>query len=290
MVKISLKSLMVLAAAMASLTFAASARADQWTKTYTISGHAQLRLSTNDGAIELNPASGNQIAARVETMGYKIDSSDVSVTEHQTGDSVEIEVHVPEHNFHFFDFGNDHRSVRIYVDVPRKSDLDIHSGDGSISACDIEGNLRLDSNDGHLRVSNLHGDLQFHTRDGRIEGSGLDGALNSESGDGSILLSGRFDRVDTHTRDGHIELGVENGSKMNGPWTVRTNDGRIHVRLPDGFSAQLDAHTGDGRISTEFPITVSGSLDPHSLRAKLGNGGEPLTIHSGDGSIFIEKI
>jgi Putative adhesin len=288
--KISKINFLVFAAAVASLGFANAAHADQWNKAYTISGHAQLRLTTNDGAIELNPSNGKQISARVETLGYRIDSSDVSITEHQTGDAVEIEVHVPQHNFHFFDFGNDHRSVHVYVDVPRESDLDIHSGDGSITARDIAGKVHLDSGDGHLRVSNLHGDLQFHTRDGRIEGSGLDGALSADTGDGSILLSGRFDRVDAHTRDGHIELGIENGSKMNGPWTVRTNDGRIHVRLPDGFSAQLDANTRDGRITSEFPITVSGSLDPRSLRAKLGGGGESLTIRSGDGSIFIEKI
>src|SRR5579862_15937 len=285
-----MKHAVVVAAAMATLALSAGARADQWNKSYTIGGHAQLRLTTNDGAIEISPSSSNQIAARVETVGYRIDSSDVTITEHQSGDAVEIDVHVPQHDFHIFNFRNDRHSVRVYVDVPRESDLDVHSGDGSITAREIKGTLKLDSGDGHLRVDDLKGDLRFHTRDGRIEGSGLDGSLMAETGDGSIVLSGRFDRLDAHTRDGHIELGIQNGSKMNGPWSVRTNDGRIHVRLPDGFSAELDAHTGDGRISTEFPITVSGSLDPRSIRAKLGSGGESLTIRSGDGSIFIEKI
>jgi DUF4097 and DUF4098 domain-containing protein YvlB len=286
-VKISSRQFLVAALAIVTFGFAAGARAEQWTKTYAVTGHAQVRLTTNDGSIEVNPAAGNQIVARVDTMGLKIDPNDVTIDEHQTGDLVQIEVHVKQHS-RFISV--QWHSPKIYLDVPRESDLDLHSGDGSISAHDIKGSLRFDSGDGNLRVDNLHGDLRFHSGDGHIEGSGLDGALEAETGDGNINVRGRFDRVEAHSGDGDVEINIENGSKMNGPWTVHTSDGKVRMRLPDGFSAELDAHTGDGRISTDFPITMSGSLNPSSLRGKLGNGGESLKITSGDGSIYIEKI
>jgi DUF4097 and DUF4098 domain-containing protein YvlB len=277
----------MVAAAVGALGIASGVQAEQWNKTYTISGHAQLRLTTNDASIEVTPAAGNQIAARVDTMGMKLGPDDVSITEHQTGDTVEIEVHIKQHS-HFISV--QWHSPKIFLDVPRESDLDLHSGDGSITAHDIKGNLRLDTGDGNLRIDNLHGELRLHSGDGRIEGSGLDGTLDAETGDGSINVRGRFDRVDARSGDGNVELSIENGSKMGGPWSVHTSDGKIRMRLPDGFDAQLDAHTGDGRISTDFPISMSGELNSNSLRGKLGNGGESLRVTSGDGSIYIEKI
>jgi DUF4097 and DUF4098 domain-containing protein YvlB len=286
---ISVRSGFAVALAACALAFAGSARADHWEKTYTISGHAQLHLETNDGSVEITPSNSNTISARVETGGWKLGSPDeVMLEEHQTGDSVEIQIRLREH--HNWGFGINNRWIHVYLDVPKQADLDIHTGDGGISAHDITGNLRLDSGDGSLHVDSLKGDLKLHTGDGRIEGAGLDGNLNADSGDGSLLIRGRFDRVDAHTGDGNIDLAIENGSKMAMPWMVRTGDGRIHMRLPDSFDAELDAHTGDGRISTEFPMYVNGSLESGTLRGKIGNGGQSLTLRSGDGSISIEKL
>ena len=62
------------------------------------------------------------------------------------------------------------------------------------------------------------------------------------------------------------------------------------MSLPNDFSADLDAHTGDGRIDLDFAVTMSGSLSSGTIRGKLGGGGQPLTIRSGDGSIYIEKL
>jgi len=279
----------IAAAAIAILTLCNGARADNWNKTYAISGHAQLRLETNDGAVEIIPGNGKQISARVETESWKLGPSDVTLTEHQTGDSVEIIIHVPNEHFHFFGNGI-RRSLHVYLEVPAESDLDIHTGDGSITARDVAGNIRLDTGDGSMRVDGMKGQLRFHSGDGRIEGERLDGALRADSGDGSIMLRGRFDVVDAHSGDGHIEITVENGSRMNAPWMVRTGDGRINMRLPETFNASVDAHTGDGRINFDFPLTVNGSMNSGTLRGKLGSGGESLTLRSGDGNIYIQKL
>lgn len=271
-----------------TLAMCGASRADQWNKSYSISGHAQLRFTTNDGTIEVISADVKKIDARVETSGWRIGSSDVQISEHQTGDAVEIEARVPRHENFFF--GSNNRSVRVYLSVPRESDLDVHTGDGNLTARDIQGNLRLDTGDGTMRADGLHGTLRFHTGDGHIEGSGLDGDVDADTGDGSIVLDGRFDEMAARTGDGNIELTVEAGSHMKGPWNVHTGDGHVRMRLPNDFSADLDAHTGDGKINLDFSVTMSGSLSSGTIRGKLGNGGQTLTIRSGDGSIYIEKL
>ncbi|HXN64859.1 MAG TPA: DUF4097 family beta strand repeat-containing protein [Candidatus Acidoferrales bacterium] len=270
------------------LAISGAVQADQWNKSYSIAGHAQLRFTTNDGAIEIISADANKIDVRVETSGWRIGSSEVQISEQQTGDAVEIEVRVPRHNGFFF--GSNSRSVRVYLTVPRESDLDVHSGDGDLTARDVHGNLRLDTGDGALRVDGLHGTLRFHTGDGHIDGSGLDGDVDADTGDGSVTLRGRFEEMAARTGDGNIELTAENGSRMKGPWNIHTGDGHVRMRLPNDFSADLDAHTGDGKIDLDFAVTMSGSLSSGTIRGKLGGGGLPLTIRSGDGSIYIEKL
>src|ERR1035438_7815806 len=84
--------------------------ADDWSKKYTIAGHPDLRVDTNDGAVTIRTWDRKEIEARVTTSGWKIGSGEVTVTDHQTGDRVELEVRIPHRVFEV-SFG--HRSVRI---------------------------------------------------------------------------------------------------------------------------------------------------------------------------------
>jgi hypothetical protein len=101
----------------------------------------------------------------------------------------------------------------------------------------------------------------------------------------AINVRGRFDVLDLRTGDGGIEATAEAGSKVEAAWSLRSGDGGITLRLPEGLSADLDAHTGDGGIVLDKPVTVRGTISPDTVRGKLGAGGLPLQIHTGDGSI-----
>jgi hypothetical protein len=227
-------------------------------------------VDTNDASIEISRGSGNNIAARVTTNNYPIGTGGVRVTEHQDGDKVELSVHVPNQGVHFGWSTN--RRVRIEIQVPQETTLDLHSGDGHINVDGTSGGARIDTSDGAVEVRNFSGNINARTSDGHIT---VDGILSEV-----YLKSG----------DGHIDFTARPGSKMDRGWLIHTSDGRIHVSLPDNFSAELYAHTGDGHITTEFPITVSGSMERSHLRGKLNQGGELLEISSGDGSIHVGKL
>src|SRR5271170_7075065 len=110
--------------------------ADDWSKKFTISGHPDLRIDTNDGAVIVRTWDRKEIEARVTTVGWKIGSGEVTVVDHQTGDRVELEVRIPHRNFEI-SFG--HRSVRIELEVPREIRTDIHTGDGGITVDGLHG-------------------------------------------------------------------------------------------------------------------------------------------------------
>ena len=246
--------------------FAASARADEWKKTFTVSGKPDLRVDANDASIEVRSADRKDVEVTVTTERLKIGPGNVTVSDHQTGDRIEIEVRRP-HQYISFSFHS--YSLRVQVSVPRDVNLDLHSGDGHIAVSDVVGQLTLDSSDGRIEADRVDGVLRAHTSDGRIR------------------VDGRFDDLELKTSDGRIEAAVRPGSKMSSSWSVRTSDGGIELRVPENFAADLDVHTGDGHIDSDLPVTVSGSLSRSNLRGKLNGGGFLLEIRSGDGSIHL---
>src|ERR1043166_6035748 len=122
-------ALLVLLVFTAMLVAARTAQADEWHKTYTVSGKATVHVETNDGAVRVSTWDGKQIEARVETIGWKIDNSEVRIIERQSGARWDLEARVP--NTHW-NLGVSRRSLRIELKIPREADLSVRTGDGSV--------------------------------------------------------------------------------------------------------------------------------------------------------------
>ena len=251
------------------LMLTSAVHADEWTRQYKLSGHPTLRVETSDADIDVRSSASNQIDARVLTRGWKISPDQVQILEHQNGDQVTIEVRRPSHHFYF---GIHDQSIRIELKVPRDSDLDMHTSDGTIAVADVNGELRLESGDGNLELS------------------GIAGRLNANTHDGTVHARGRFDVLDVHTGDGNIELDAEAGSTMASSWALRTGDGRIELRLPPDLAADLNARSGDGSVTLDVPVVVEGTVRENYIRGKLNGGGQPLELRTGDGNIRVSKL
>ena len=255
------------AVARVTVGLAAPAAADQWSKTYPVPGAADLWMKTSDGGVRIEAWDRQEIEARLETVGYTIDK-DFELIESQTGSRVAIEAKFPSMTVNL---GIGRRSLAFVLRVPRETKLDINTGDGSV------------------HVAGVKGDLRLHSGDGSIEGTDLDGRLNATTGDGGIRVAGRFDGLDVRTGDGGVEASAKPGSAAASAWSVSTGDGGVTLRLPDGFKAELSADTGDGSITMNVPLTMSGSVSRSHVKGTLGGGGGSIRIHTGDGSIRVDR-
>jgi DUF4097 and DUF4098 domain-containing protein YvlB len=246
------------------------ARADEWTRQYTLTGKPEVHVTTNDGNVRVDTWDKQEIEARVKTIGWRIANNEVHVIDRQSGNQVELEVREP-HSWNW-NWGGRRHSIKIELKIPRESSLQVNTKDGNIELYGAKGELRLS------------------TGDGKIDASGIDGRLIASTGDGHIHIEGRFDQLDLRTGDGHIEARALPGSKLAAGWNLRTGDGNVLLHLPADLQADLDAHTHDGHITLDFPVTVSGSLGRSTIRGKINGGGAMLTVHTGDGSIRLEKL
>ncbi|HUM07197.1 MAG TPA: DUF4097 family beta strand repeat-containing protein [Terriglobales bacterium] len=246
----------------------AAALADDWSKTYEVGQNPQLRVDTSDADIRLDTWDQNKIEAHVATQHDKIGEGGVKIIERQNANSVEIEVRMPARHFSI-DWGQ-HR-VTIDIRMPREGKVNLRTGDGRIS------------------VNHLKGDMDFYSGDGRLEADDVDGTVRARTGDGSMRVSGRFDAVDVSSGDGHVSLTARAGSRVQQPWELRTADGSVELEVPADLAADLDLHTGDGHISLNVPLTVEGKFNGQDIHGKLNGGGNRVVVHTGDGSITVDK-
>jgi Putative adhesin len=263
------------------------AQAEEVDKTFSITGHARVRIETDDAGVRVSTGDIKQVEVRVVYTGYKLDR-DLRVNAQQNGDAVDI-VAKTSGGIGFWNWGPHHASVRVEVHMPQNADLTVHSGDGSVEADSITGNVDVTTGDGSITVQGAKGNIRFHSGDGHIEARGLDGSVDASAGDGHISLEGRFDALSIRTGDGSVSARALAGSKVASNWTIHTGDGSVDLEVPGDLQADLDASTHDGHISMGLPVTVEGSFSSSSIHGKLNGGGATLSIRTGDGSIHLSK-
>jgi DUF4097 and DUF4098 domain-containing protein YvlB len=252
------------------LTVAPFARAYEWSKTYTITGKPDLRVETSDANIHVDTWSQNTIDVRVTSQYYKIGEHGLRIEERQSGDSVELGIHFP-HDVHMFTFNIHTYRVDVEIHMPREGRVNLRTGDGSI------------------RLANFKGEMDLQTGDGHQDIDSVDGTLRARASDGHISAAGRFDVLELGTGDGRIEARALAGSTMTSSWNLHTGDGSVTLELPSNFAADVDLHTSDGHITADIPVAVEGRLGEKNIHGKINGGGPLLTVHTGDGSIHLQR-
>jgi hypothetical protein len=242
-----------------------SSHAVAWHKNFGPMGRRpEIRVASNNADVRVYASDRQDIEAVLYT-DRKI-SSDI-VTDRQSGNRVELDVHVPNQ----WAAGFSQPSVILELKIPLGSDIDIRSGNGSVMVRGAQGNLTI------------------HTDDGNIEARGISGTLRIDSGNGDLQVEGTVTAVDLRTRRGNIAAQINPGSNMNSGWVVRTGDGDVDLRLPADFSADLDVSAGDGNVRLDFPMAMIGGGRQSSIRGPINGGGQHLELHSDKGNIMVRK-
>lgn len=277
-------------------------------KRFTVSGVADVRVTTFDGSIQVQSWDRPDVLIEVEKRGTTKESVDaLEVRSEQNGNVVELEVKRPRsESFTGIGF---HRtaSARLIVSVPRNTNVRARSGDGSIAIEGIRGRLELRTGDGSIKAVDVAGELTLNTGDGSVTVDGAEGVLDLNTGDGGVSVSGKLGTVRLHSGDGAIVYRAQPGTTMTGAWEITTGDGSVTMYLPREFGAEIDAYTGDGGIRNDLEVVADSGpnleradddrreprrerreSERRTLRGRVGAGGPELRIRTGDGAIRLK--
>lgn len=268
-------------------------------KRFTVTGRPQLQLETFNGAIEVHSWDRQEVEVEIEKRAMEQAVVDgMTVTAEQQGDRIVVKVSAPpRREFDGIQVGvHFGPSARLIVAMPRDSELEAVSRDGSITVEDLSGTIRLTTSDGSIRATRLAGEIVARSGDGSIRMERIEGKLDLETDDGSITLEARPTALRARTSDGTIRLDVDPDAVMAEDWDVQTADGSVTLTLPPSFNAEIDAETRDGSVRASHPSLSGETRDGESrqerrrtLKGTLGTGGRTLKVRTGDGTIRIES-
>ena len=274
--------------ALTTFALAPALAAQDWQKSYPISGKPSLTVSTGDASTDLHPC-GDCREVRIHVQWNDRHPDDYTLNEFQSGDHINFELKEKQH-FHM-NIGNRHEP-RVIVETPKELDLEARTSDGALKVYGVQGTISLHTSDGSVDVADVAGALRLVASDGSIRIHNVMGTLESKSSDGGVTIDGRLTGVQVHTSDGSLDLTLADGSQLTTASRIEASDGSVKIRLPKTLAADLDIHTSDGHIDCQLPLTMNGynSGGGHNIRGRLNNGGTPLTIHTSDGNVTIAAL
>lgn len=123
--------------------------------------------------------------------------------------------------------------------------------------------VRLRSDVGDVRASNIEGGVEATTSTGDIEVRGVDGALRLRSSTGDVSAEGvRSDDVNASSSTGDVTLLF-----LDAPDTVSavTDTGDVRVLLPSGpYRTTTDSDAGDITVDIETSPTAQRTVEAHT--------------------------
>jgi TonB family protein len=244
----------------------------------------RLQLNTDSGKVRIltsNTASNEvRYTVRIETDGRdpkaKALLQQFRVTGASTPDGVRITGASPWKNY------RGRLAVSFEVRVPRRYDVEVQTGAGTIEAEDLGGRAQLKTRGGNIKAGRIAGSALLDTAGGHIQLVAVEGDLTAVSGGGHIVVEKVNGAATLTTRGGHIKVfSVARAAEM------RTDGGNIYVK--ERVGGKVTAESGGGQIVL---AEVAGAVDARTSGGgiKILSVAGPSQLQTAGGSIHLEKI
>jgi DUF4097 and DUF4098 domain-containing protein YvlB len=289
-------------------------------RTLSVSGPIRIELNGAAGDVSITGASNGKvhIHAEARASGFGLDSPEKRINELVNNPPIEQHGNVVR-------IGQDLRhfrgvSISYVIEVPRDTEVSSSVLSGSQSIHNIRGPLKVDSASGSIHVDHIDKDTQLSTLSGSILAANINDDLRANSASGSVVVSdikgdvrisaisgstqikkpgGRVEAssasgtvnveganrdVRAHALSGQIFVQGDPGS--NSYWDLKTASGLVQLGVPKNANFHLAADAVSGAIKADIPIVIE-EQDKHSLRARVGNGGGRVEVHTMSGEIRV---
>lgn len=171
------------------------------------------------------------------------------------------------------------------IDV-EKIDRDAHltTASGSVTAEDIGSDLHVSSASGSVNVSKIKGDVRVNAISGVLRVSQPGGRVEGDTASGEVEIQGASNDVIARAASGRVS--VQGNPSGQSYWDLKTASGGVQISVPPSANFHLSAEAVSGDIRADIPIVIE-EQGKHSLRARVGNGGGRVEVHTVSGEIRV---
>ena len=261
-------------------------------RTLTVSGQAQVEISTGSGSIEVRTGSANrvEVVGRVsagDDWGWRRSSrlsADERVKRIQAAPPIEQSGSVVRIGEIKDEELRDGVSISFTVTLPADSTLRARSGSGSQRIDGVQAGVNASTGSGSVVLRSIAGTVSVSTGSGSITADGLKGSLQASTGSGSIRASGVAGAMTAKTSSGGIELeqvgsGDVDVSSSSGTIRLRGVNGALHASTTSGSLIVGGEMRGDwrlgsssGSVRVDVPDSAGFELDASSSSGSIDLG------------------
>ncbi len=174
---------------------------------------------------------------------------------------------------------------KVLIQVEEKA------GFGEIVAVDLDikvparMKVAAKTSNGTIKVGGVGGAVELESSNGTVYATEVTGSASLKSGNGDIRLAGTPGQVLAKNGNGSIDLKL--GGPLSAESQISTGNGTVEIELGPTAGAELQAVVGLGSIEIDPRLGAFQGAKEGKAQGRLGKGGAPLLINTGNGSIKI---
>jgi Putative adhesin len=239
----------------------------RWEK--ALASGTYVSLHNLNGDITVTPST----SGKVEIVGVKrgnsryFDDVTIEVVETSRGITVcsmfkNMDMECDDRGFHVHDDNHwgrrgrdwDDTQINMEVKLPKELLLDAHAVSGNVSVVGAEGDVRVGSVSGDVRMERL-----------------------------------RASSVKASSVSGNVTVGID-ALTGTGGLKFTSVSGNVIAELPTGLDADVSMRSVSGSLDSDFPLTLNGRMSRNRLEARIGKGGRELEVTTVSGNVRLRSV
>ncbi|MBI3194813.1 MAG: DUF4097 family beta strand repeat protein [Ignavibacteriae bacterium] len=164
--------------------------------------------------------------------------------------------------------------------------ISVKGQSGSLTLQDAVGNVVIDNPYANVELKNVKGNIELQSKSSQITASDVTGDWNSRTEYCSLKLRKVTSKnISMTNKSDGIELRL-----LNAPDTINIQNeyGSVSVRMPSGFSGNVDLDAEYGSVHTNLPLKRKSRSSNEYATGKVGSGNGSIIIETKSGDIEVE--
>jgi hypothetical protein len=227
---------------------------EEETFSFPLDEGGRFSVSNVNGFINVTGGDGNQVEiVATKKADNQADLEKIKIEISNSSSEISVKTELGRSN-RWFSSGNSSGEVNFEIIVPAGTELD-----------------SIDTVNGDVTISGVHGDVEAETVNGSLSVSDLQGDVNLSTVNGSV--EAEFLRLEGQQRV-----------------KAETVNGRVTIMLPENADVKVSADSLNGSINgRDFNLETEKGFVGSDLNGNIGNGSASLNIDTVNGSIRIRK-